>query len=291
MIPKEIIQKIRRIQLRTSHRVDEMFAGGWHSAFKGRGIEFEEVRPYQVGDDVRAIDWNVTARNSQPFVKLFREERELSVILLVDISRSQGFGTNEQTKRELVTEICATLAMSAIRNNDRVGLTLFSSDIELSLPPKTGSKHVLRIIRELLYSEPVGSGTDLANALDFLNQTVKRKSVVFLVSDFFGDRFERSLRIATRRHDVIPIVVYDDRESKMPNVGLVRLRDVETGRLMTLDTGSARIRRLYEQGFQKRTAERTENFRRLRLNPLFLETGKDFVEPMRAYFHQREMAR
>jgi uncharacterized protein (DUF58 family) len=291
MIPKELIQKIRRIQIRTSHRVDELFAGDWHSAFKGRGIEFEEVRPYQIGDDVRAIDWNVTARSDQPFVKLFREERELAVLLLVDLSRSQNFGTAMQTKRELVAELGATLAMSAIKNNDKVGLTLFTDQIEKSIPPRKGSRHVLRLIRELLYCEPVGTGTNLRRALEHLNRTGKRRSVVFLISDFMDSGYEQVLRVTRRKHDVIPIIVSDPRETNMPNVGLVRLQDSETGETVVLDTSSRANRQEYERAYRERTRLRDEAFSRMKLDAIHVRTDADFVEPLQRYFYQREARR
>ena len=238
MIPRELIKKIRRIQIRTSRIVDEMLAGQYHSAFKGRGIEFEEVRPYQIGDDVRAIDWNVTARVGEPYIKLFREERELAVRLLVDLSASQSLGTNFQTKRDLVAELSASLAFAAIKNNDKVGLTLFSDNIEKSIPPSKGSRHGLRLIREILYTQPIGRGTDLRAAIEHLSRTAKRRSVVFIVSDFQDTGFEKALKVATRKHDVIPIVVSDRRELTMPNVGLIRLRDSETGQVVVLDTAN-----------------------------------------------------
>ncbi len=288
MIPQEVFQKIRRIQIRTSHKVDELLAGSWHSAFKGRGIEFEEVRPYQVGDDVRTIDWNVTARSDQPYVKLFREERELAVRLLVDLSESQNFGTSTQTKRELVTELGATIAMSAIKNNDQVGLTLFTNSIEKSIPARKGSRHVLRLIRELLYCQPVGNGTDLRCAIEHLNRTSKRRSVVFLVSDFQDDGFESVLKIARRRHDIIPVVISDRREAEIPNVGLIRLQDSETGEVVTFDTANRKSRELYRQNSLRLAAERDALFRRLQMDPIHLETGGDLVEPLRRYFHRRE---
>ena len=288
MIPREVIQKIRRIQIRTSHKVDELLAGTWNSAFKGRGIEFEEVRPYQVGDDVRAIDWNVTARSDQPYIKLFREERELSVLLLVDLSGSQDFGTQTQTKRDMVAELGATLAMSAIKNNDRVGLTLFTDDIEKSIPPRKGSRHVLRLIHELLYCQPISGGTNLKTALEHLNRTAKRRSVVFLISDFQDSNFESTLKVARRKHDLIPIVISDPREFEMPNVGLVRLQDVETGDAVLLDTSSGKNRDLFRQLYQQQSDARDLMFRRLRLDPIHLETGRDLVEPLRRYFHRRE---
>ena len=288
MIPQEVFQKIRHIQIRSSHKVDELLAGSWHSAFKGRGVEFEEVRPYQVGDDVRTIDWNVTARSDQPFVKLFREEREMSVMLLVDLSPSQSFGTSTQTKRELVAELGATIAMSAIKNNDKVGLTLFTDDIEKSIPPRKGSRHVLRLIRELLYCDPVGTGTSLRMALEHLNRTSKRRSVVFLVSDFQDDGFEQLLRIARRKHDIVPVVVSDPREFSIPNVGLIRLRDSETGETVMFDTASRRNREQYRRLSEQRIEARDATFRRLQMEPVHLTTGKDLIEPLRRYFHSRE---
>ncbi len=288
MIPREVLRKIRRIQIRTSHKVDELLAGTWHSAFKGRGIEFEEVRPYQVGDDVRAIDWNVTVRSDQPYVKLFREEREMAVTLLVDLSGSQNLGTTTQTKRELVAELGAMLAMSAIKNNDKVGLTLFTDAIEKSIPPRKGSRHVLRLIRELLYCQPIGTGTDLRRALEHLNRTARRRSVVFIISDFQDSDYEPVLRVARRKHDIIPIVISDPREGEMPNVGLVRLQDEETGEVITLDTGSRKNRERFATLYRQQAAARDGLFRRLRLEPIHLSTGCDIVEPLRRYFHQRE---
>ena len=291
MIPKEIIRKIRRIQIRTSHKVDELLAGNWHSAFKGRGIEFEEVRPYQIGDDVRAIDWNVTARSDRPFVKLFREERELAVMLLVDISGSQDFGSSEQTKRELVTELGATLAMSAIRNNDKVGLTMFTDHVEKSIRPRKGSLHVLRLIRDLLSCQPIGSGTSIRKAVEHLNRTMKRRTVVFLISDFLDKDFEPVLRVARKKHDIIPVVVSDPRETEMPNVGLIRLQDAESGEVISLDTSSRRHRELYRQLYRAQTEARDNLFKRLRLDPIYITTGQDVVEPLRRYFHKRELRR
>ena len=288
MIPKEIFQKIRRIQIRSSHQVDELLAGSWNSAFKGRGIEFEEVRPYQVGDDVRSIDWNVTARSDQPFVKLFREEREMSVVLLVDLSRSVDFGTQLQTKRELIAELGATLAMSAVKNNDKIGMTLFSDDVEKAIPPRKGSRHVLRIIRELLYCEPVGAGTNIRKAVEHLNRTCKRRSVVFLVSDFFDSGYESVLKVAKRRHDIIPIVVSDPLEQELPNAGLVRLRDSESGAVVSVDTSSRRNREKYKEIYRQKDDSRTSMFRRLQMEPIRFTTGFDIADPLRRYFHSRE---
>ena len=309
MIPREVMRKIRRIQIHSSHVVDDLLAGQWHSAFKGRGIEFEEVRPYQIGDDVRAIDWNVTARAGIPFIKLFREEREMSVMLLVDLSASQGFGTQRQTKRELVTELAATLAFSAIKNNDKVGMTLFSEQIEKSLPPRKGTRHVLRMIRELLQCRPTGAGTDLRAALEHLNHTASRRSLVFLISDFqdggdfqvggsFHDgrdfrhgRFEKTLRVSRRKHEIIPMVISDAREKELPRVGMIRLRDPETGRIVSIDTSSRRHRRAFQEMVRRNDESRDALFRRLRLQPIELNTGQDYVEPLQRFFHRRERMR
>ena len=288
MIPRELIKKIRRIQIRTSRIVDEMLGGQYHSAFKGRGIEFEEVRPYQIGDDVRAIDWNVTARVGEPYIKLFREERELAVRLLVDLSASQSLGTHYQTKRELVAELSASLAFAAIKNNDKVGLTLFTDAIEKFIPPSKGSRHGLRIIREILYTSPIGNGTSITGAMKHLNRTAKRRSVVFVVSDFLDAGYEKPLKVAIRRHDIIPIVVSDRREFQMPNVGLIRLRDAESGEIVTVDTASHRNRKLYEAHAQRTVEQRNALFRRLRLHPIQVWTGEDFVVPLQKFFRYRE---
>ncbi|TWT98872.1 DUF58 domain-containing protein [Neorhodopirellula pilleata] len=291
--PNDILKRVRRIQLQTSHRVDELLVGGWHSAFKGRGIEFEEVRPYQIGDDVRAIDWNVTARADSPFVKLFREERELAVMLLVDASRSIDFGTQHQTKRELAIDASATIAMSAIKNNDKVGMTLFTDRIEKHIPPRQGARHVLRFIRELLYQQPEGTRTDPLALLEHLGRTVHRRSVVFWLGDFVMNdperKIEKAMRVFGRRHDVIPVVLTDERESVMPSVGLVRLRDSESGRQISIDTSSVRVRRRYAELAAIRNQQRDALFARLKWRPLVLKTGEDIAEPLRRYFHFREL--
>jgi uncharacterized protein (DUF58 family) len=291
MIPRDVMRKIRRIQIHTSHVVDDLLGGQWHSAFKGRGIEFEEVRPYQVGDDVRTIDWNVTARAGEPFIKLFREEREMSVMLLVDLSGSQDFGTQRQSKRDLVTLLGATLAFSAIKNNDKVGLTLFTDQIEQSLPPRKGTRHVLRLIRELLYCQPKGRGTNLRAALDHLNHTASRRTVVFMISDFQDSGFEKTLRVTRRKHDLIPMVIADPREASLPNVGLIRFRDAESGKQITIDTASRRHRQAYSAMMQNHAETRDQIFRRMRLQPIHLSTGEDYVEPLRRFFHRRELQR
>ena len=291
MIPAKVMKKIRRIQIRTSHVVDDMLGGQYHSAFKGRGIEFEEVRPYQIGDDVRAIDWNVTARCGSPFIKLFREERELTVHLMVDLSASQSLGTQHQSKRELVSELGATLAFSAIKNNDKVGLTLFTDGIEKVIPPAKGTRHVLRVIRELLYCEPMGQGTDIAAAIDHMNRTAKRRSVIFLISDFQSQAYRKPLQIARRKHDVIPIVVDDEREREMPNIGLLELRDSETDEIVVFDTTSRTHREQYAAYAQRKIAEREQIFRELKMDPIYIHTGQDMIDPLRRFFHKREARR
>ncbi len=288
LIAGDLIRKVRKIQIRTSHVVDDLLAGGWHSAFKGRGIEFEEVRPYQNGDDVRSIDWNVTARAGEPFIKLFREERELSVILLVDASASLLFGSQDQTKQQLVTELAATLAFSAIKNQDKVGLTLFSDRVETSLPPRKGVNDVLRLIRTLLLYQAKGKGTDLNAALEHLNRTTKRKCVVFLLSDFQDSGYEKNLRITATRHDVIPIVVTDLREQLLPSVGLLRLRDAETGGMRWFDTSSRTHRVLFQQAVERKRQQRDALFKKLGLRSIGLSTSEDYVEPLRRFFRMRE---
>lgn len=291
MIPKELLKKVRQIQIRTSRVVNDVFAGQYHSAFRGRGMEFEEVCPYQIGDDVRLIDWNVSARYGEPFIKKFREERELTVMLVVDVSRSGLFGSGRQFKLDVAAELCAVLAFSAIRSNDKVGLILFTDQIEKYVPAKKGTMHVLRIIRELLYHEPIGRGTDIAEAINFLNRVTRRKSVCFLVSDYLADDYDTSLRIARRRHDLIPVVITDQRELELPAAGLVELEDPETGELMLVDTGSRRTRRLYAQEAQRRVAARDTLFKRIDTDAIEIRTDQPYVEPLVRYFHKRERRR
>ncbi|MCK6457617.1 MAG: DUF58 domain-containing protein [Phycisphaerae bacterium] len=288
MIPKELLKKVRRIHIRTLHMANDVFAGQYHSAFKGRGMEFEEVREYEPGDDVRTIDWNVTARAGRPFVKRFREERELTVLLVVDVSKSLAFGTHVQLKRELVAEVCATLAFSAIRNNDKIGFIGFSDRIERYIPPKKGTSHVLRVIRELLTIQPRGRGTDVAEALEYLNRVTRRRAVVFVVSDFEARDYESALRIARRRHDVIPICVADVREIELPNVRLVELVDGETGERVTVDTASAAFREEYRRRAQSEMDARRRTFQRMKIDSIDLRTGDSFVEPLQRFFHARE---
>ena len=290
MISSELLKKIRKIEIKTSHLVNDLLAGRYNSAFKGRGMEFEEVRPYAVGDDVRTIDWNVSARTGEPFIKKFREERELTVIIAVDVSGSLGFGTRQQLKRELVAELAATLAYAAIRNNDKVGLMLFTDRVECYVPPRKGVRHVLRIIRELLAFEPEGSGTDLSGALEELNRAIKRRAVVFAISDFQQnpDDWSTAIKRSALRHDLIPVVVSDQREQAMPNVGLLELEDAETGERTFLDTSRRRIRNRFSEFTRRRSASRDGIFRRMRLDPVEVRTGDSFVEELTRYFQRRE---
>jgi uncharacterized protein (DUF58 family) len=287
MLTKELIKKIRRIEIRTSHLVTDALAGQYHSAFKGRGMEFEEVRPYAIGDDVRTIDWNVSARFGEPYIKRYREERELTVLLLVDLSRSQSFGSRAQSKRELVTELCATLAFSAIRNNDKVGLICFTDRVEKFVPPRKGTLHVLRVIRELLAFTPTGRGTDIAAALQHLSRATRRRAVVFLVSDFQDRTDERALAVARRRHDLILVDVADRREQSMPPIGLVELEDLESGRRVVVDTSSKRWRTRFAAAVARADERRTAAWRRAKVDVVRIRTGESFVEPLARLFRER----
>ncbi len=291
MIPTDVLRKVRRIQIITSALVNDFFAGQYHSAFKGRGMEFEEVREYQPGDDVRAIDWNVTARAGRPFVKSYREERELTVMLAVDVSPSQEFGTRQHLKSELVAELGATLAFSAIRNNDKVGLLLFTDRVERFVPALKGTRHVLRVVRELLYHQPAGRGTDVAAALRFLSHTLNRRSVVFIVSDFQTPAFSGPLRIMRRRHDLIPVICRDPRESELPPGGLLDLIDPETGEQVLVNTRSRRFRERYARWAGQRLADLRTQFSQLRIDTLDIQTGESFVTPLRRFFHKRGQRR
>lgn len=288
MDAKELLKKIRRIHIRTSHIANDFFAGHYHSAFKGQGMEFEEVREYQPGDEIRRIDWNVTARQGRPFVKRFREERELTVMLLVDVSGSQEFGTVGQLKRELAAELGATLAFSAIKNNDKVGFIGFSDRIERYVKPDKGTRHVLRVIRELLTLKATGRGTDIAGALDYFHRVSRRRAVVFLISDFQDEGYERKLQIVRRRHDLIPIAVSDPREFDIPKVRFIDMVDSETGDLVTVDTSSAAFRREYRRRALVDAAARKREFRKIKADSIDLSTGQSFIEPLTRFFRARE---
>ena len=246
METKELLKKVRKIEIKTKRLSNHIFGGEYHSTFKGRGMTFSEVRQYQFGDDVRAIDWNVTARYNEPYIKVFEEERELTMMLMVDVSGSESFGTTSQFKKDTVTEIAATLAFSAIQNNDKVGLILFSDDIELFVPPKKGRSHVLRIIRELIEFKPKSKKTSIDGALKFLSGILKKRAIVFILSDFMDDDYERSLKIAGNRHDITGIKVYDKHDEEIPNLGMVPMLDAETGKVNLINTGSKTVRRNYK---------------------------------------------
>lgn len=288
MIPAEVMQKIRRIQIRTSHMVNDILAGAYHSVFKGQGMEFEEVREYVPGDDIRLIDWNVTARTSVPHIKILVEERELTVMLMVDASGSGRFGSVGRFKNELAAELCAVLAFSAIRNHDKVGLIIFTDGIELYVPPQKGRKHVLRVIREVLYFKPKGRGTNIPAALHFLNGITHRRAVAFLVSDFMASDYETPLRIANKRHDMIAVTVTDPREEALPNVGLVHLRDAESGRETVVNTADGRIRDKYATAAAKRATERDDIFRRTRVDSIHVRTDRDYIDEIYRFFRMRE---
>ncbi len=288
MTPQELLKKIRRIQIRTSHMASDVFAGHYHSAFKGQGMEFEEVREYQPGDDIRNIDWNVTARQGRPFIKRFREEREQTVMLLVDASASQAFGTTGPLKRDVVTEIGATLAFSAITNNDKVGLIIFSDRIENHVQPAKGTRHVLRVIRELLTCTPTGRGTDIAGALEHLNHVLRRRAVVFIVSDFRAPDYEPQLRIARRRHDIVPIIVSDPGERTLPPLGIVEWIDNETGARHVVDTSSRRFREHFAYVATSQRNRIEAMFKRLKSDGIQLTTDESIVDPLTRYFRKRE---
>ncbi|MEM9527726.1 MAG: DUF58 domain-containing protein [Bacteroidota bacterium] len=283
----ELLKRVRRIEIKTKGLSRQIFAGEYHSAFKGRGMSFSEVRNYQYGDDVRNIDWNVTARSNEPFVKVFEEERELTVMLLVDISKSSFFGTTRQLKNELITEICAVLAFSATNNNDKVGLLLFSDRIEKFLPPKKGRGHILRIIRELLETKPEGSGTDIGQALTYFSNMVKKRSICFLLSDFLADDYEKPLRLAARRHDLVGMHLYDPRERELPAVGLIHARDAESGQMEWVDTDSRRVRKRYAQRYDERMEYRRSAFQKAGADSISMETTEDYTRELLRFFKAR----
>lgn len=291
MIPAEILKEVRRIQIITAAVVNDVFAGQYHSAFKGLGMEFEEVREYQPGDDVRTIDWNVTARSGRPFVKRFREERELTVMLVVDVSASQDFGSRAELKRRLVARLGATLAFSAIRNNDKVGLLQFTDRIERFVPARKGTRHVLRVVRELLVPESRGRGTDIEAALEHLDRVLDRRSVVFLISDFRSGDFTKSLRIVRHRHDLIPIRIFDERETRLPPVRYIECIDPETGEQLLVDTSSRAFRERFAALADRERLTLLQTFRRTGLDMIEIETGGSFVEPLTRFFHKRGKAR
>lgn len=288
MIPKEILDKVQRIQIYTSHMVNNVFAGEYESVFKGRGMEFDEVREYQPGDEVRTIDWNVTARMGHPYVKRFVEERELTVMLLVDMSASGSFGTANRTKNELMAELGAVLAFSAIRNKDKVGLILFTDRIEKFIPPRKGIRHVLRVIRELLYFKPEGRGTDITCALEYLNKVTIRKTVSFIISDFLTAGFQKALQIAGKRHDVIAVMVEDPRERELAPVGILELEDLENGESILLDTRDKALRNEFKLLTDGQREETLSIFRKAGIDCVQVNTKKPYIEALMRFFRMRE---
>ena len=287
MIPKEILKKVRRIEISTRGLVNELFSGEYHSVFKGRGMDFSEVREYQIGDEIRSIDWNVTARTGHPFVKVFREERELTVMLLVDASGSGDFGSLNRAKGEIAVEICALLAFSAIKNNDKVGLIIFTDQVEKFIPPRKGRKHVLRVLRELLYFRPTHKGTDIGAVLEYLNRIQRRRSVTFLVSDFLGENFDKQLRVAGRRHDMIVVRIGDPREEELPRVGLLELEDAESGEHVVVNTSDPRVRTLFRENVLRRRAALDQLLRQTGIDRIDIRTDCSYVEPLIRFFQQR----
>src|ERR1700730_7341636 len=286
--PAEILKKIRALEIKTRGLVETAFAGDYHSVFKGRGMNFEDVREYQPGDEIRAIDWNVTARMGSAFVKKFTEERELTVMLIVDVSASGNFGSTTQSKRELAAEVACLLAFSAIRNNDKVGLLLFTDRVELFIPPKKGRSHTLRIIREILFFEPEGRGTNPTLALDSLNKIVTRRAVVFFISDFQAPDFSKALAVTGRRHDFIAVHVQDEREKVFPNVGIITLEDAETGEQIEINTADRATRMRFTDSVDREQTELSRTLRRSNIDAIALRTSEDYLPALRSFFKQRE---
>ncbi|UCD16057.1 MAG: DUF58 domain-containing protein [Candidatus Omnitrophota bacterium] len=288
MIPREVLQKIRRIQITTSRMVTDVFAGQYKSVFKGKGMEFQEVREYQPGDDIRCIDWNVTARLGHPYVKKFVEERELSVMFLVDASLSTYFGTTEKLKSQIAAEICSLLAFSAIKNNDKVGLLIFTDRIEKFVPPRKGLKHILRIIREVIYFKPQGRGTDIPIALEYLNKICRRKSVAFIISDFLGGDFKKALSIANKKHDIVAISVTDPREKQLAAAGVVEFADAETGEVFFIDTHDRRTQAQFNKRSSQILDKRKKTFASIGVDNIDIESSKPYVSELVKFFRMRE---
>lgn len=291
METSELIKKVRKIEIKTRGITKQMFSGEYHSAFKGRGMAFSEVREYFPGDDIRSIDWNVTARYASPFVKVFEEERELTVVLLVDISGSQSFGTEVQFKKDLVTELSAVLAFSAIQNNDKIGVILFSDIIEKFIPPKKGKYHALRIIRELIEFQPKGKKTDINVALRYLTNVLKKRAIVFVVSDFLSDDYESALRIASKKHDTIAVQIFDKSEAELPKVGVIRIFDAESGKYMWVDTSSRSVRENYKDWWNGNQKKLTNVLNRNKVDLIKIRTDESYIAPLQNFFKKRENKR
>lgn len=283
----ELLKRVRKIEIKTRGLSKNIFAGKYHSAFKGRGMAFSEVREYQYGDDIRNIDWNVTARFSHPFIKIFEEERELTVILLIDVSGSRNFGTQTQLKKNLITEIAAVLSFSAIQNNDKIGVILFSDRVEKFIPPKKGRQHILRIIRELIDYRPQSQGTNISESLRYFSNAIKKRCTAFLISDFMDEDYEEALRIANKRHDLIALNIYDLRETELPSAGMIRMTDAETGKTIWVDTGSRRIRESYSDYWKKGQDKFQDLMMRTGLDSVSIRTDEDYVRPLMNLFKRR----
>jgi uncharacterized protein (DUF58 family) len=284
----ELIKKVRKIEIRTKGLVNQIFSGEYHSVFKGRGMAFSEVREYQFGDDIRTIDWNVSARFNHPFVKVFEEERELTVMLVVDVSGSGEFGTVQQMKKEVAAELCAVLAFSALQNNDKVGVIFFSDIVEKFIPPKKGRSHILRIVREVLDFEPVHRSTNISEGLRYLTSAIKKRSIAFLLSDFLDEGYEDALKIAAKKHDLIGVRLHDPREGDLPSAGLVRMRDAESGEALWIDTSSAAVRQQYARWWGERQDQRSKLFRRSGVDTVDIRIDQSYINPLMAFFRIRE---
>ena len=287
MIPREILKKVKRIEIQTRGLVNNFFGGEYHSVFKGRGMTFSEVREYQPGDDIRLIDWNVTARSGNPFIKVFEEERELTVFLIVDISASGAFGSESQLKKNIGAEIASVLGFSAIKNNDKVGLILFSNEVVKYVPPKKGKSHVLRVIRELLYTKPNGNGSSIKDALEFLMKVSKRRCVVFLLSDFLDNKFWNSIRIANRKHDLIGIKIYDPYEINLPDIGMIKVEDPETGSMFWIDTSFEPDLKQMNNNNIKSLVDLEKESAKIGLDIISISTTEDYVDPLMKFFKRR----
>lgn len=287
MISKEVLKKIRKLEIQTKGLVNTVSGGEYQSAFKGRGMEFSEVRAYSYGDDIRQIDWNVTARTGDPYIKIFEEEREQTLMLCVDISPSGMFGSSDQNKMDLAIEVCAVLAFSAIRNSDKVGLVLFSDHVEKVVPPKKGRTHVLRLIREMYATKPTGKSTNIADALSYVNRLLDRKAIVVLASDFQDSSFEKQLRITNRKHDLVAIKINDDFELELPNLGLIPLRDAESGKEVLVDTSSSKVRQAYQMRRKIQREKLAEIFLRMKIDTVNIHTNKSYVKPLMNFFQAR----
>ncbi len=288
METSELIKKVRKIEIKTSGLSDQIFSGQYHTAFKGKGMAFSEVREYQFGDDIRSIDWNVTARFNHPYIKIFDEERELTVMLIIDVSRSNEFGTQKQLKQDLITELAAVLSFSAIKNNDKVGVIFFSKQVEKFIPPKKGTAHILRIIRELINFTPKFNGTDTSGALRYFTNVIKKRSIAFVISDFIDTGFNDALKIANKKHDIIALKINDVRERELPNVGLVRIKDAETGTTSWIDTSSEVLRKMYRNNKIKVDAELNDLFVKCGVDAIDLDTDKDYIKPLKKLFLKRQ---